>query len=178
MQVPLSTLRFIAFGGVLLTTACAYWFVPESRSRGHIFDEASRGAAQFGTDDGQRRLDIIIRREFPPETPVAELIQHIEGAGGDCSPKADDAVDPGLARILCTYDSVTYFPFAFFGMGEPSFHEGLNSWAVFISHSGGMIKGYEIDGITTMRQISREDYMEGVSRQRAEEELQQENAEE
>lgn len=66
-----SAVHCIALGGILLTTACAIWFVPESRDRGHIFDDASRGAPQGGVDDGQRRLDIAIRREFPSGTPLS-----------------------------------------------------------------------------------------------------------
>lgn len=174
MRIPLSTLRFIAFGSILLTTACADWYAPESRSRGHIFDEASRGAPQFGVDDGERRLDIIIKREFPPGTPLANLIRHVEEAGGICSAAIMNVVDPDLKMTVCRYESITYFTFAFMGLGEPSLHEGTNTWTVAIFHSDGLIDGYDVRGRSLQTNISREEYMERLARQRADEKAQSE----
>lgn len=176
MTVRQTATCFIQLGFIVSTTACAVWFVPESRSRGHIFDEASRGTIQFGADDGQRRLDIIIKRDFPPGTPLANLIRHVEEAGGTCSGAIKNFGDPDLKMTVCRYESFTYFAFAFMGLGEPSLHEGDNTWTVAIFHSDGLIDGYDVRGRTLLTNISREEYMERLARQRADEEAQSETS--
>lgn len=125
--------RSAVLGIVLIFAACATWFVPQSRSRGHIFDESSRGAPQGGVNDGQRRLDIAIRREFPSGTPLVDLIRHIENAGGDCADALQSVVEPNEQVTVCGYESITYFAFAFMGLGEPSLHQGDNTWTVTIA---------------------------------------------
>lgn len=170
--------RSIVLGSVLLSTACAIWFVPESRSRGHIFDESSRGHVQFGHGDGVRRLSILINRQFPPGTLLSDLLRHIEDAGGSCSEKASSMADTAPRLTICTYENTNYFAFAYMGMGEPTLKLSRNNWTVFISHTDGVIDGHRLDGLTTTGNISREDYMEGLDRQRAEEEeMQRSNTE-
>lgn len=176
MQRSRSTFQCIALAGVLLTTACAIWFVPESRDRGHIFDDASRGAPQGGDNDGERRLDIAIRREFPPGTPLVELIRHIEDAGGTCADALQSVEQPNRQMTVCDYESITYFAFAFMGLGEPSLHQGDNTWTVTIFRSNGLIDGYEVKGLTLTTQLSREEYLERLARQREEENAQMDNS--
>ena len=164
-----TTFRFIVLGIAAHSAACAYWFVPQSQSRGHIFDEASRGGPQGGINDGQLRLEIVIDREFPPGTPVPELIDHIETAGGTCSPAIFSETDPSVGSTACTYESISYFPFAFMALGEPSFHEGHNRWIVGIAHTDGIIDGYRIRGTTITNYLNREEYMERLALQRQQE---------
>ena len=165
----------IALVTVMFSAACAVWFVPESRSRGHIFDEAIRGHVQFSEDDGQRNLDRIIRREFPPGTPLAELIRHIDRAGGTCSAPIGRVAEADLETTVCRYEGTNYYAFAFMSLGEPSFHEGRNTFRVSIFHADGLIDSYDVSGRTLVTYLSREEYMERIARQRAEDEAQLEN---
>ncbi len=171
-----SAAHCIALGCILLTTACAVWFVPESRDRGHIFDDASRGAPQGGVNDGQRRLDIAIRREFPPGTHLADLIRHIEDAGGICTGALQSVDNPSRQMTVCRYESITYFAFAFMSLGEPSLHQGDNTWTLAIFHSNGLIDRYDVRGLTHTTQLSKEEYLERLARQMEEEEAQMENS--
>ena len=172
MTVLRTALRFVVLGIIILSTACATWFVPESRSRGHIFDEAIRGHIQFSEDDGQRNLNRIIRRDFPSGTPVADLIQHINRAGGICSAPIGPLAEADIRTTVCTYEDVNYFAFAYMNLGEPSFREGHNTFRVSIFHADGLIGSYDIIGQTLVTFLSREEYMERIARQRVDDEAQ------
>lgn len=169
--------RSIALGTVLLSTACAVWFVPQSRSRGHLFDEVSRGAPQFGPGVVQQVLDFRLRRDFPPGTPLSELMPHIEGADVTCSGAIEDRADPGRKITVCRYESLAYQAFAFMGMGEPLLFVADNRVTLAIFHSVGLIDDYDIMESTTFTDLEREEYRERLARQREEEERQLRNLE-
>ena len=173
MTRPSSALHFITLATVILSIAgCSNWYFPESRNRGHIFDESSRRGAQFGMDDGVRRLRLHIVRVFPPGTPVSDVVRHIEEAGGDCGSEMSAVRDVGSDVTVCTYESVTYFTFSFMNLGEPTLHEGQNEWVVAILHSNGVVDGYDIKGVTITIPLTEGEYRERLARQRAAEEAQ------
>ena len=57
------------------------------------------------------------------------------------------------------------------GMGEPSYLLAENRWTVFNVHSGDAVERYVIESEVMLNHLSRDDYLEGLDRQRAEEEL-------
>lgn len=167
--------RSAVVGIVLLFAACATLFVPQSRSRGHIFDESSRGNPQVDSEDGVRRLSFQINNRFPLGSPLIDLLRHVEGAGGSCFDEPRGVVGIAPRSTTCTYENTNYFAHAYMGLGEPTLQFSRNSWTVVISHTDGAIDGYQLDGFSAISYISPEDYAEGLERQRAEEELQQTN---
>ena len=163
-------LRFAAITCILALTACALWFVPESRSRGHIFDEAVRGFSQMDGEDGRRQLDRVIHQTFPPGTPLIDVIGHIEDAGGVCMRPVMSEVKPDHGTTVCSYGSTHYFARAIMGIGQPTYLRAQNRWTVSIRHSDGMITGYFVENQATVSHLDRENYMDGLDRQRSEEE--------
>lgn len=170
MQRGRTAFRFVAMTSVLSLSACAIWFVPESRSRGHIFDDAVRGIVQLDERDARRRLDFVIHERFPPGTPLADVTGHIEGAGGACTSPDRTGTKPGRESTICTYESDNYFAWAFMGMGDPSYVLAENRWTVFIVHSDGSVRRYVVESEAVLTHLSRDDYLEGLDRQRADEE--------
>ena len=165
VRIPLPTLRFIAFGSILLTTACAIWFVPQSRSRGHIFDEATREGVQGRTMGDKGNLDRVIHQRFPLGSPVGDVVEHIEGAGGDCLEPTGGEVVPDQKTTACTYESTNYYARAYWGMGEPTFLHAENDWTILIQHSSGVTTGYVVDNDASIKFLSRKEYMEGIEHQ-------------
>lgn len=104
------------------------------------------------------------------------MIQHIEDAGGTCAAALQSVENPNRQMTVCRYESITYFAFAFMSLGEPSLHQGDNTWTVTIFHSNGLIGGYDVRGLTRTTQLSKEEYLERLARQREEEEAQMENS--
>lgn len=171
MKAGKATFWIAAIAAVLSLSACAIWFVPESRSRGHIFDEASRGIAQLDEQEIRQWLDLLIHERFPPGTPLADVTGYIEGVGGACSSPDRTRTKPGRESTICIYESDNYFARAFMGMGEPSYILAENKWTVFVVHSGGAVLRYVVQSEADLNHLSRDDYLEGLDRQRAEEEL-------
>lgn len=171
--------RTIVLGIVLMSmVGCALWFVPESRGRGHIFDEATREGIQGRTQGELGNLDRVIHQTFPLGTPVVDVVEHIKGAGGVCIGPTGGEVTPGQGATTCTYGSTNYFARAYMGMGEPTFLRAQNEWTVLIHHSDGVTTEYVVENKADFEFLSREDYMEGVDRQgEQEEELQRKNTE-
>lgn len=164
-------MQVLALAAVLALPACAIWFVPESRSRGHIFDDAVRGIVQLDERDARRRLDLVIHQRFPPGTPLADVTEHIEGVGGACTGPDRIGTKPGQESTVCTYESDNYFARAFMGMGEPSYLLAENRWTVFIVHSDGSVRRYVVESEAVLTHLSRNDYLERLDRQRADEAL-------
>lgn len=163
--------RLIAITGTLALSACAIWFVPESRNRGHIFDEASRGITQLDALEIRQSLDLIIHERFPAGTSLADVVGHIEGLGGACRSPDRIATKPGQESTICTYESDNYFARAFMGMGEPSYILAENQWTIFIVHSSGAVQRYVVQSEAVLNHLSRDEYLEGLERQREQEEL-------
>ena len=164
---------FVAMTCALALPACALWFVPESRSRGHIFDDASRGIAQLDAQEIRQWLDLIIHERFPPGTSLTDLVGHIEGVGGACRSPDRAGTKPGQESTICTYESDNYFARAFMGLGEPSYILAENKWTIFIVHSGGAVRRYVVESEAVLKHLGRDEYHEGLDRQRAEEELEE-----
>lgn len=168
-----AAVRLTAITSILALTACATWFVPESQSRGHIFDDASRGIRQLDALEIRQWLDLIIHERFPPGTPLADVIGHIEGVGGACRRPDRVGTKPGQESTICTYESDNYFARAFMGMGEPTYVLAENKWTIFIGHSGGAVQRYVVQSEAVLNYLGRDDYLEGLDRQRAEEQLEE-----
>lgn len=162
--------RIVAITTILSLSACALWFVPESRSRGHVFDDAARGMDQVNGEGARWRLDRLIHQRFPPGTPIGEVIGHIENAGGVCSTPDRAGSKPGYEATICTYAHTNYYATAVMGMGRPFYRMAENEWTVFIVHADGVVQRYVVEGEAAMTHLSREDYLEGLDRQREEEE--------
>lgn len=154
---------------LLLLAGCALWFVPESRSRGNIFDDAVRGLSLLSERHSRERLDLVIHQRFPPGTPLADLIGHIESAGGVCSMQERVRIKPGVGSTICTFANSNYFATALMGMGEPYYRLAEHTWTVIVVHAGGAVQSYEIENEVVLHVLSRDDYFDGLNRQRAEE---------
>jgi len=164
-------IRTVAIGIVTMAiAACAVWIGPESRSRGHIFDEASRDPVALMPDEGRVRLETAVNETFPVGTPLIELVRHVENAGGICAPnEASPSVDDA-DTVICLYESVSFGTFAFLGMGQPSFYESRSRWTLDIAQSESVIVGYDIAAVTRRTRLDRDDYLERLARQDAAEE--------
>ncbi len=167
MQGLRNTSRSATLAGLLFTAACALWFVPESRSRGHIFDEAVRGVTQLDGHEGGQFVDRVIRQTFPLGTPLINVIGHIEDAGGICHETTRSEVKPGHAATTCNYESTNYFAQAYMGMGEPTYVRAENEWMISIRHFDGVTTGYLVESRATFDYPNREDYLDGIDRQQA-----------
>lgn len=162
--------RCLALGvPALLVASCAVWFVPESSSRGHVFDDAVRGVTQFDEEYARRRVDELLRRRFPVGTALDEVVGHIEDAGGICSRPERLATYAEVESTICAYASDTYFAWAYMGMGRPTYQLAKNEWTVLVGHSNGVIQEYVVKGGLDLIYLNREEYMEGLDQQRAEE---------
>lgn len=156
---------------LLIVSGCALWFVPESQSRGHIFDDASRTDNQNDEKYVQRELARLIHERFPPGTSLDDVTGHIQSISGACTSPDRNGTKPGQESTTCTYESENYFAWAFMGMGEPSYVLAEHDWTVFIVHSGGTVEQYVIQSEIVRNGLSRDDYLEGLAHQRAEETL-------
>ena len=153
-----------------LLSSCALWFVPESSSRGHIFDEAVRGRTQLDGQHGVEMLEVVIRNHFPPGTSADDVIGHIMAAGGICkSPEEPGEASGGREMTICTYSDSHYYATAPMGMGEVYYRLAENDWTVVIFHADDAVQRYDIENQAVMHILSREDYYVGLRRQRDEE---------
>lgn len=100
-----TVLRNSVLGLAVLSTACTSWFWPTSRSRGHLFDEAGRGAPTIGDGIARQVLDYRLSRGFPPGTPMSELMPHIQGADVTCSGAIKDPSASNRRVTVCKYNS-------------------------------------------------------------------------
>lgn len=165
--------RILSLTTALALSACTSWFWPVSRSRGHLFDEASREVAMIGDGGGRQILDFRLRREFPPGTPMSELMPHIEGADVTCSGPIEDPSIPERQVTVCRYESRSYHAWAFMDLGDAMASVADIDWTLSIAHSDGLVGDYEIAGRTTFTNLGREEYLEGLARQREEEKQRQ-----
>ena len=161
--------RILALTAALALSACTSWFWPVSQSRGHLFDEAGREVAMIGDGVGQQILDNRLRREFPPGTPLSDLMPHIVGADVTCSSPIDDPSVPHRRETQCRYESRTYHAWAFMDLGDPFATVADIDWTLSILHSDGLVESYEVTGTTTLTSLERTEYLEGLARQREEE---------
>lgn len=171
MQGRMKALRHTVLTTALALSACAHWFVPESHNRGDVFDEASRGVIPLDLTDVRQRLDDRIRQAFPPGTPLADVTQHIEDAGGACSSSSRGWAKPGFERTVCSYERDIYFTRQIFIMGQPDFWLARNDWTIDIAHREDLVAWYVVEGQAPVDRLSRDDYLEGLTRQRTEEAL-------
>lgn len=171
MQRRMAVIRCAALAAALALSACAHWFAPESAKRGEIFDAASRGVIPLDLTDVRQRLDDRIRQAFPPGTQLADVTRHIVDAGGVCSNSTREWAKPGYERTVCSYRREIYFARQIVFMGEPAFWLTRNDWTVDIAHRDDLVGWYVVEGQAPVDQLSRDDYLAGLERQRAEEEL-------
>ena len=160
-----------AIAALLVTSACAGWFIPESRNRGDIFDAASRDVIPFDPMDVRLRLDALLHEAFPPGSAVTGVTQHVVDAGGGCAPSSRGWATPGFERTICAYQREIYFAKEIFFLDEPVFWRTRNDWTVNIAHADGLVGWYVVEGQATTERLGHEDYLEGLDRQRAEEAL-------
>lgn len=131
----------------------------------------------MGDGGGRQVLDYRLRRQYPPGTPVSELMPHIQGADVTCSGAIEAPSASDRHVTVCKYDSRTYHAWAMMDLGDAMVSVADIDWTLSIVHSDGLVEDYEITGTTTFTHPEREEYLEGLARQREEEKLQQANPE-
>ena len=178
MRKGKAAVRAAAISAALALSACATWFVPESRSRGDIFDAASRDVIPLDEMDVRRRLDALLLQAGPPGSAVADVEQHIVGAGGDCAPSNQGWAKPGFERTVCAYRRDIYFAKELVFLDDPAYWLTRNVWTVNIAHADGVVGWYVLEGQAMTERLDREDYLEKLGRQRALEEADQQTTNE
>lgn len=110
---------------ILSLAACTGLSVPPGTSETrHLFDEASRPpiAVLAGHFDIERSTAIALALNYPPGTPVVQLVLFIEGIGGRC-------VAYRVAETRdCTYSNTSYggrAPKSLFG--SPIYFQDVNT---------------------------------------------------
>ena len=123
----------------------------------------------IGDGGGRQALDYRLRRNFPPGTPVTELMPHIEGADVTCFEPVEDPIVPDRRVTMCRYKSQSYHAWAFMDLGDAMASVADIDWTLSIMHSYGLVEDYAIAGTTAFTGLEREEYLEGLSRQREDE---------
>ena len=169
--------RVLALAAALALSACTSWFWPESRSRGHLFDEFTRERAWVDGDFRRAAFESHLRREFPAGTPLAEVLPHIQGAGVTCTETVEDESANGRRTMVCNYESRSYFIGSITALSGHYFSAVDIHWILRVIHANGRVEDYAIKGTEAFHSPTAEDYQNGVYRQREQERQQQQDQE-
>lgn len=168
--------RAIVLGLAMLSMACTSWFWPESRSRGHLFDEFTRERSWIDGGHRRRLIEAYLRRQFPPGTPLADVMPHIEGADVTCLEPIEDQSTGGRRATACNYNSRNYFVVTIAPGAEVLTVADID-WTLRIVHANGRVEDYAITGSEVFEDLMLEDYRDSVYRQRELERQQQTDSE-
>lgn len=177
MERSWTGVQFLALAAAVLLSACTSWYWPESRSRGHLFDEFAREGAWLDGGHAREQFEAFLRRNFPPGTSLADVMPRIEGADVTCLEVIEDQSTGSRRATTCNYKSRSYIVMQVSRFGGAFLCIADIDWTLRIVHENGRVEDYAVTGSEVMLDFEPEEFRDGVYRQRELERQQQTESE-